>query len=290
MIVEVSSRRFAIPLECPCCGATTENETTIGVTRTPGKRVADERGLDFPYCARCLAHATAWETAGVGSAGVMLVGIVAAVALAFLTRLSIGLAAFALVIPIAAGLRQSRRSAAKSACGPSCASPGKALAYFGWSGNERTFSFESPTYAARFGEQNQKHLVNVSPQLTKILEGLRIARLTVPTPAAANLVVPPPASLSEWIARIESQPGPVARRSTVQRALDSTPDPEGRRELLAAACRIELAPVLARVDATENPGARKQLLLQAIAEISADNILEELQAAELRELEARLAR
>ncbi len=289
MIVEVSSRRFAIPLECPCCGAATESETRIGVTRTAGKRVDDERGLDFPYCARCLAHVAAWETAGVGSAGVMLVGIVAAVALAILTRVWIGLAAFALVIPIAALLRQSRRSAAKASCGPSCASPGKALAYLGWSGNERTFSFESPTYAARFGEQNQKHLVNVSPQLTKILEGLRIARLTVPTPAAANLVVPPPASLAAWIARIESQPGPVARRSALQRGLDAMADPAARRELVAAACRLELAPVLAKVDAA-NPGVRKQLLLQAIAEISGDNILEELQTAELRELEGRLAR
>ena len=290
MIVEVSSRRFAIPLECPCCGATTESETTIPVTRTPGKRVADERGLDFPYCARCLAHATAWETAGVGSAGVMLIGIVAAIALAVLVRVWIGLAAFALVIPLAALLRQSRRSAARSACGPSCASPGKALAYFGWSGNERTFSFESPTYAARFGEQNQRHLVNVSPQLTKIMDGLRIARLTVPTPAAANLVVPPPASLSEWIARIESQVGPVARRSALQRGLDATSDPASRQKLIAAACQIELAPILAQADATINPAARKQLLLQAIAEISGDNILEELQTAELRELEARLAR
>ena len=290
MIVEVSSRRFAIPLECPCCGAATGSETLIPVTRTPGQRVADEPGLAFPYCARCLAHVAAWDTAGVGSAGVMLLGIVAAVALAIVTQIWIGLVAFVIAIPLAAVLRQSRRSAAKAACGPSCASPGKALAYLGWTGNERGFSFESPTYAARFAEQNHKHLVNVSPQLRMLLEGHRIARLAVPTPAAANLVVPPPATIPDWIARIEKQPGAVARRSELQRALDATPEPAARQQLIAATVRLELAPILARVDATTNTAARKQLLLQTIAEISGDNILEELQTAELRELEARLAR
>ena len=290
MEVAVSSRRFAIPLECPCCGATADRETTIGVTRVPGRRVADDQGLAFPYCARCLAHAAAWESAGVASSGIMLAGIVAAVALSIAISIWVGLVALALAIPLAAVLRGSRRRVAKAACGPSCAAPGKALAYFGWSGAERTFWFESPTYAARFAEQNPKHLAHVTPQLTKLLDGHRIARLAVPTPAAAIHTVPPPATLPEWLARIEHQPGAVARRSELQRALDATAEPAARQALIAAACRIELAPVLARIDAMVQPAARKQAILEAIAAITGDNILAELQAAELRELEARLAR
>ena len=286
----MSSRRFVIPLECPCCGATADRETTIDVTRVPGRRVADDQGLAFPYCARCLAHTAAWESAGVASSGIMLAGIVAAVVIAIALSIWVGLGVLAVAIPLAAVVRASKRTAAKSARGPSCASPGKALAYFGWSGAERTFSFESPTYAARFAEQNHKHLAHVTPQLTKILDGHRIARLAVPTPAAAIHTVPPPATLADWLARIDHQPGAVARRIELQRALDATAEPAARHALIAAACRIELAPVLARIDGMVQPAARKQAILEAIAAVTGDNILEELQAAELRELEARLAR
>jgi hypothetical protein len=204
------------------------------------------------------------------------------------TRLVIGAIAFAAAALLAWSFGAARRSAARAALGPSCASPDRALAYLGWSGTTSAFSFESPTYAARFAEQNEKHLIQIDAQLRKLLEGHRIARLAVPTPAAAHLVVPPPASVHEWISRIERSRSTVERRNTLRRALDAAHEEADRAQLLEAASRIELAPILGRIDGLASPGARKHQLQRAIEEIRADNIPEELQAAEVQQLESRL--
>ncbi len=288
-IVEVSSRTFAVPFECPCCGADPDTELALPVTRTAGREVVRDtaRALAFPYCKRCVEHVHVWESAGLRSAGLMVAGLVAAVVLTLATRFVIGAIAFAAAALLAWSLGAARRQAARAGMGPSCASPDRALAYLGWSGRASAFSFESPTYAARFAEQNEKRLVDASAGLRKLLEGHRIARLAVPTPAAPHLVVPPPAGLDEWIARIERSRSTVERRNTLQRALDAAPGDAVRAQLLGAACRIELAPILARIDGL-GPGARKHQLQRAIDEVRADNIPGELGEAEVRELEARL--
>lgn len=290
-IVEVSSRTFAIPFECPCCGAEPDTELSIPVTRAAGREVVRDtaRALEFPYCSRCIAHVQICESAGLRSAGVIVAGVVVAVVLSLATRLVIGAIAFAAAALFAWSLSSARRAAARAALGPSCASPDKALAYLGWSGRASAFSFESPTYAARFAEQNPKHLIHVGEQLRKLLEGHRIARLAVPTPAAAHLVVPPPATMDEWIARLESSRSTVERRNTLRRALDAAHDDAGgRARLLEVVSRIEIAPVLGRIDGLASAGAKKHQLQRAIDEVRADNILEELQDAEVRQLEARL--
>ncbi len=289
-IVEVSTRTFAVPFECPCCGAEPDTELAVPVIRTAGREVARDtaRALAFPYCKRCADHVHVWESAGLRSAGVMVAGLVAAVVLSLATRFVIGAIAFAAAALFAWSLGSARRAAARAGLGPSCASPDRALAYLGWSGSASTFSFESPTYAARFAEQNEKRLVHVNEQLRKLLEGHRIARLAVPTPAAAHLVVPPPAGIDEWIARIERSRSTVERRNTLRRALDAAPGDAERAQLLDAASRIELAPILGKIDGLASPGARKHQLQRAIDEVRADNIPEELQEAEVRQLEARL--
>jgi hypothetical protein len=289
-IVEVASRTFAIPFECPCCGAEPDTELSIPVTRAAGREVVRDtaRALEFPYCSRCIAHVQIWESAGLRSAGVIVAGVVAAVVLSLATRFVIGAIAFAAAALFAWSLSAARRGAARAGLGPSCASPDRALAYLGWSGRASAFSFESPTYAARFAEQNPKHLVHVGEQLRKLLEGHRIARLAVPTPAAAQLVVPPPATIEEWIARLESSRSTVERRNTLRRALDAALAAAEHARLLEVVSRIELAPVLGRIDALASAGAKKHQLQRAIDEVRADNILEELQAVEVRQLEARL--
>jgi hypothetical protein len=290
MIVEVSTRTFVVPFECPCCGADPDTELAIPVTRPAGREVSRDtaRALHFPYCKRCVEHVEVWESAGLRSAAVMVAGIVAAVVVSLATRLVIGAIAFAAAALLAWSLGAARRGAARAGLGPSCASPDKALAYLGWSGSTSAFSFESPTYAARFAEQNEKHLLHVHEQLRKLLEGHRIARLAVPTPAAPHLVVPPPASVSDWIARLEGSRSTVERRNTLRRALDAARDDAERAQLLEAACRIELAPILGKIDGIGSAGARKHQLQRAIDEVRADNIQEELQTAEVRQLESRL--
>lgn len=290
MIVEVSGRRFAVPFECPCCGADPDAELVIPVTRTAGREVVRDtaRALPFPYCKRCLGHVEIWESAGLRSAAVMVAGIVAAIVVSLATRFVIGAIAFTAAALLAWSFGSARRAAARAGQGPSCASPDRALAYLGWSGSTSAFSFESPTYTARFAEQNERHLVGANAPLRKLLEGHRIARLAVPTPAAPQLVVPPPASLDAWIARLESSRSTVERRNTLGRALDAAADDADRARLLEAASRIELAPLLVTIDGLASAGARRHALQRAIDEVRADNIPEELQATELRQLEARL--
>lgn len=290
MIVEVSAKRFAVPFECPCCGAAPDTEMMVPLTRTSTHQTAPEtaQGLGFPYCRRCLEHATQWESAGIAATGVMVLAVIAGIVLALTTQLWVGGAAVAGAIPLALFLRSARRSQAKERCGPSCAGPAKAVSYLGWSGNVSAFSFESLVYAARFAEQNPKILVNISTQLRQLLEGHKIARLAVPTPAAAHVIVPAPPSVLDWISRIQGSRGAVARRNALQRALESVHDPREREEVLHAASRIEVAAILAKVDTLSSTIAKKRELQKAIAEIRVDNMHEELQRAELAQLEARL--
>src|SRR4051812_44078455 len=157
VIVEVSSRKFGVPFECPCCGAAPETDLRV--------RAANGQGLDMPYCKRCLSHVARWDTAGIGAAGIALVGIVAGIVL--IPTVSVWIGAIVIVVAVVAGssMRSAGKAAAKRACGASCASPSVALQYLRWNGSSSSFSFESPTFAARFAEQNTAILANISPQL-----------------------------------------------------------------------------------------------------------------------------
>jgi len=290
--VEVSARAFAVPFECPCCGATPDAETRVSVKKLAGQRVVatdSAAGLDFPYCQRCIRHVADWESAGVTSAGVMLLGLLAALGIALLVNWLIGLLALAAAALLAYSLAQARRGRARASCGPSCASPEKAVAYLGWSGTTSAFTFDSPTYTARFAEQNTRDLVNISPQLRKLLEGHKLARLAVPTPAAPVTVASEPPSVRDWIARIETAKGVVARRNTLQRALDGLHEPADRTLVLEAVTKLELAELLGRVAGLASAEAKQRALRKAIADIRADNVPSDLQEAEVKELERRLA-
>lgn len=92
----------------------------------------------------------------------------------------------------------------------------------------------------------------------------------------------------DWIARIEGYKGPVARRNALERALQEIHDPAAKQRLVLAASRIEVAAVLDKVDALASAAAKKRHLKKAIDDIRNDNISDELQAAELQQLEERL--
>lgn len=282
VVVELGARKFAIPQECPCCGAPPDAELRIG-----GKGQKQE--LDFPYCKRCVAHAQAWGAAGVGSAGVMVLAIAGAVIGAIKTTILVAVGIFVVGATVAWILQQSRRAAAKAKCGESCAAPGHAVEYLGWTGSSRQFAFASPTFAARFAEANQATLANVTPQLRKLIDGYHKARLAVPTPAVAAGIVPSPLTGPDWIKRIETTEGTLARRVMLSRALEMIEEPQPRRELVQTVARIELAPLLDKLQRLSSPAARRTLLAFAIARVKIDNIPDELEAAELEKLEARLA-
>jgi len=131
VIVEVSGRTFAIPYECPCCGAAPDGELTIAPPPTAASRDDEPRGVEFPYCRACAGHAAAWSRANGAASGVMLVGLGAGVMVAAAWRVALGLAVVGCAIPIALAVGRARRARARAGLGPACASPGNAVAYLG---------------------------------------------------------------------------------------------------------------------------------------------------------------
>jgi len=284
LIVQVTGRRFAIPFECPCCGAPPDVE--LRIPRARGATVAADsaNGLDVPYCSRCARHAEAWEHAGVGSAAVLVAGVIAFVVISLAAaRPLLGLFALLASIPIALIVANVRRIRARAGCTEACASPGMAISYRGYNGTLTSIAFESLTYAARFAEHNTG-IVLETPQLRRLLEGHRIARLQVPTPAAAVAMSAAPTP-AEWRAKIEQAKGPLARRTALSRALDAVTDEAARADLVKAAADAELSPVLAKARSLAG-AAKREHLDAAIAAVRADNLPEPLQTAELAQLEA----
>ncbi len=282
----MSSRRFTIPYECPCCGAVPDTE--LPIVLTAGRPVATDtaRSMLVPYCQRCVGHAERWDASGVTSAGIMLAGLITGISLALTVHVIAGVAAAVVAVPLAYSARHVRRRKAKAACGESCVGPGRALAYLGWSGTTTAFDLESHAYTARFAEANPSLVASPSRQLANLLEGHRVARLAVPTPAA-SVVVPPPATLADWIAKLEAAIGAVSRRVTLGRALDALTDLAERQLVIMKAKELEVAPIVADLQGLEGP-QQKQRLQRAIDDVRADNIPEALQVAILFELENRL--
>jgi len=287
VVVEISSRRFQVPFECPCCGAVPDSELAVAVARSNEHVVSPDsaRHLEFPYCARCVSHVMTWDLAGVVSAALMLAGILASLALVFANHVVTGVGFFLLMFGVASAQLAWRRRRARAACSAACAAPGCAVAYLGWSGTTSSFVCRSPTYTARFAEHNLPALANVSPQLAHLLEGLRVARLAVPTPAATSLA--PSLDARGWLAQIEHAPTRVARRHHLRAALQLVHDPAAQQDLLAAATRADLAPVLARLDRL-TVAARRAYVETQMAAVRADNLPAELEQAELELLKAQL--
>lgn len=283
--VEVSSRRFAYPVECPCCGS--EPDAELVVPRKPSKRTVapdSAKSLTFPYCRRCVEHVNISEAGAMTAAGVTLLGLTGGSVIALAVGLLIGLVVTAVLVVGAAVLAKRSQRRAKEHGRGSCAATRGAVVYYGWSGTASAFAFASGSYTAKFAEQNALALIATSPELKRLLDGFKIARLQVPTPAAASRTVPPARDLDEWISYVAAQPSRVLRRLALSRALDMIEDEGGRKRLIDGTCRTELAPFLTRIEQLA-PTAKRRELQQAIAELRADNVPDALRDAELRILE-----
>ena len=212
-IVEISGRRFDVPLDCPCCGAAPDTEIALPLARANRDRAAvSALTVDFPYCRSCAAHVARWDSAGVVRSGLIVIGIVTFVVAAFASELAFGVIALIAATTLALGVASSRRGEARRACSPSCGSVGMSVHYLGWSGTATGFAFESIAYGAKFAEQNASRIVD-DPRIRKLLQNYKLARIAVPTPAAAIAVIPPPLGVGEWIARLAATSTRVARRS-----------------------------------------------------------------------------
>ena len=281
IVVEVSARRFAVPYECPCCGAVPDTELVVPLTPDRDRPASPEtaHALGFPYCRNCIAHTTRWDSVKNVETGIKVLGLIAGIALGLTVHWAAGIGAFAVAVALSVVVGRANRAKVRAACGESCAGPGIAVHYLGWSGNASAFRFESHVYAARFAEQNPTKLANVDPVLRKVMEGHKLARLAVPTPAAAVRTVPAAATVADWLERIQAAPGRVARLDWLARSLDAFAGSADRRTLIEAATKLELATM------TDN---EPQTLQRAVIATRADNIPEELRDEIVAQLEARL--
>ncbi|GEM_PF-4842264 len=284
VLVEVSSRRFAIPHECPCCGAIPDAELVVPVIGTRAARTS-AKALDLPSCKRCNQHIAASEAAGIASAAALLAGLVAAI-VGTIVLGPIGLVAIPVALVLAFVLVTRRRRAAELMRGPSCAAAGKAIAYFGWSGTTTALELASPTYAARLAEHNEKILHAPTPRLRALIQGHARARVAVPSAVAP--VAEPPSTVDAWIAKLSSATGPAARRHLMVRALGAFTDDASRMALVDAVAKIDLAPTYAKLAKASSLEDRAKVLAEAIARVTADNVPELVQDYELRELEKKL--
>ncbi len=287
--VEIRGRRFAVPLDCPCCGAAPDAEVVVPLAPEGRGRAASDsaRAVDFPYCSSCIAHVSRWESAGLMSAGVIVLGVAAGIAGAVISGPALGLVLVVASLVLAIVLAAARRAQARHAMREACSSPGKAVKYFGWTGTASRFSFESMSYAAKFGEQNDSKLVE-DPKVRKLLDRYKLARIAVPTPAAAIAAIPPPLDVAEWMAKLAGMPGRIARRAALMRALEVLHEQRERDQVIRAVSAIELATLLAPLDRMTNPGERARHLEGALDRVRADNLPDELQEALLRDLEEKL--
>jgi len=289
IVVEVNARRFAVPYECPCCGAVPDTELVVPLTPTRDRPASPEtaHALGFPYCRKCIAHTARWDSVKNVETGIKVLGVLAGIVLGLVVHWAAGLGAFAAAVALSIVVGRASRAKAKATCGESCAAPGMALHYLGWSGNASTLTFESHVYAARFAEQNATKLVNVDPVLRKVMEGHKLARLAVPTPAAAVRTVPAAATVAEWLDRIQTANGRVARLDWLARSLDAFSDAADRRALVEAAAKLELAAMADKLDHGTGDATTRNVQ-KAIIDTRADNIPEELRDEVVRQLEARL--
>lgn len=172
MRIDVSGHRFVFPHHCACCGSEAHTALAISATKDTGKRVTHSRTntWDIPYCHQCVQHAKAAEAA-----------FLAAYVLAFLSILG-GIVLWATELPylsIQAGglglvgailLHNRLISRAKGMCGPTCVTVSKAVSYLGWHGTLHMFDIQSSEYALAFAVANQSKLMNVLPEIHRLLE------------------------------------------------------------------------------------------------------------------------
>lgn len=308
--VEVSAQKFGFEWECPCCGVPEpDGQLSIGFTRRSGVKVIrhQTRRMDIPYCKSCLSHIRFWRVSRFVLSVFGWLAVIIGLMISGRGGAEAGAIAFVFLLGCGLGLMFLIRLAAKTRCKPSCVTLGPAAEYLGWSGSVSTFRFVSPRFASRFVKKNARSVVNLDPALRRIVSQGDAAlppqsqpeysaysspqqqRATSASAAASTDYMRESVDpVLNWINVIESFKGAVARRNALERALSELKDPAAQRQVILAASRIEVAAVLDKVDSLATAPAKRRHLLKAIEGIQADNIPDDLQAAELEQLHERI--
>jgi hypothetical protein len=282
-IVQVCSRTFEYPSDCPCCGSEPDGELAIPLSSSHRTTSPDSaRQQRFPYCTRCIAHVTAHDHARTISAVILLAGIGLAGVVGFGEDAIHGVFVLLGTTVLAILVGSIQLALARRRCTAGCASVERAVEYLGWSGATSSFRFASAVYTARFAEANASKLVSVEPELSRLLDGHARAREEVPTPAAPIRAITLH-TRAAWTVHFAGQPTALARRRALTRALNITFDLDERAALISMVAHSELDAMLANIDGMSE-AMRRRRAQHAIDEVTADNLPDELREAMLREL------
>jgi len=167
MRVDVSGHQFVFPAQCACCGAPADSTLTVSASRSRGTRVVHTttRCWDFPYCVRCVHHASIYASAAGKSLWVFVIALIPAIVLHSVWSL----------MPLTVGvilsfvLFDKTRKEAEAARSSSCVVAGPAVSYLGFHATVNSFDFAGP-YAWAFASANANKLVNESQEMRQYVD------------------------------------------------------------------------------------------------------------------------
>jgi hypothetical protein len=171
MKIDVSGAILSFPNECACCGVHPDTNLTIMASRRWGKRIihAEARAWEIPYCARCLEHIRRSSEAGTFARRATAISLGAGVLIGFLKGAYWGFGAAAGLIAVTIFIFGCLLKAARSYSNDGCAGLDQAISYGGWSGSLHSFEVASSKFARDFMRTNERRLVNLSEEATKLL-------------------------------------------------------------------------------------------------------------------------
>jgi hypothetical protein len=171
MKIDMSGAILSFPKECACCGACPDADFMITAGRRWGKRVShtEERAWEIPYCTRCKEHVRRFRDAGTFARTATVVSLGTAALIGYLEGVYWGFGGTAGLIAVTIFIYGRLLKRAESYSNHGCVGLGQAVSYDGWSGSLHSFEVASSKFARDFMLANERRLVNVSAQATKLL-------------------------------------------------------------------------------------------------------------------------
>jgi hypothetical protein len=193
MNVSLSGQVFQFPRQCICCGEAPDTELYVSATQSRGKKTSTHR-WGFPCCNACLTHSQVIQKANTFPTFLIILGFIAC-----LFGISLLAANPLLALPLIISsifflvysfrLSRKRLQQARTSKREECAAdnPYSLVRYFGWDKNIHTFSIKPERYAFAFMRANRQKLVNVPPDIFRLLND----QTPAPTPPVQPPIVSP---------------------------------------------------------------------------------------------------
>ena len=249
VIVEVSSRKFGVPFECPCCGAAPETDMRVTRGRTG-------RALTFRTASGASRTSRRGTSAGVASAGVAVLGIVARIALAVHVSVRFGAVVFLVCGRRSLVLRLAGKTAAEATRVVHRVRRRARARYLGWSGR-RARSRSSRRRSPRGSPSRTRLLANDQPAAAQAPRRLSQGAARRPDACRRRRCRAAPADRArlDGAYREHRGQGRSPRRART-RARDDRRTPTTARAVQTVA-RLELAPLLDKLQRSSSPAAKK---------------------------------